>query len=193
MFKAVAVLAGFFVLIGLAWFAALKLGLLKAPGEKGGGTASKPGSPSYRVRDCVLGAGERAFLPALHEAVRLAWATLYAPSAMSPVIFPSVRLAEVLAINGSRTGDAGAWQSAFNQISSKQVDFVVCDPATTRPLLVVELDDRSHDRADRRNRDSFLDRACAAAALPILHVRAASTYDARELALQIKQILSRPR
>ena len=39
-----------------------------------------------------------------------------------------------------------------HRINAKHVDFVLCCPATLRPLLVVELDDASHGRADRQER-----------------------------------------
>jgi hypothetical protein len=39
-----------------------------------------------------------------------------------------------------------------------------------RPRLVVELDDRSHDRADRQARDAFVDQVLYAASYPILHI-----------------------
>jgi hypothetical protein len=190
LIKLLAVLAAFFLLIGIAWVAALKLGLLKPIAKKDAATARDPKFQAYRVRDGVLGAGERAFLPVLRDAVKIAWAARQPPPAVPPVVFPSVRLAEVLAVGASRTVDRSAWQSAFNQISSKQADFVVCDTVTTRPLLVVELDDSSHDRADRQDRDGFVDRACASAGLPILHIRAAASYNAQDVARRIAEALS---
>jgi len=59
------------------------------------------------------------------------------------------------------------------------------DAATTGILLVIELDDRTHQQAKRRERDEFVDRALTAAGIPILHVKAASAYDARELGAAI--------
>lgn len=57
-----------------------------------------------------------------------------------------------------------------NQISQKHVDFILCSPDDLTPLLVIELDDSSHARLGRRERDAFVDAALAAAGLPILHV-----------------------
>ncbi len=103
------------------------------------------------------------------------------------MIYPSVRLAEVLEVNGS--SDRSSWQSAFNRISSKQADFVLCDAVTTEPLMVIELDDNSHTRRDRQSRDDFVDEACASAGLPILHIKAAGSYDAKLLAQKITEAL----
>jgi Protein of unknown function (DUF2726) len=35
------------------------------------------------------------------------------------------------------------------------VDFVLADASTPAPVLVIELDDRSHDRAEAKERDAF--------------------------------------
>ncbi len=177
------VLAAFFAFIGVCWLVAAKLGLLKSPGKNADSNSTGPGPASaYSVREEVLSPGERAFLPVLETAVRLLATERNLPM---PRVLASVRLAEVLKPAVSRSSDGSAWQSAFNRIKSKQADFVVCHPETTKPLLVVELDDQSHDRADRKDRDGLVDQACESAGLPIVHVRAAAHYDATRLAVDI--------
>jgi hypothetical protein len=82
-----------------------------------------------------------------------------------------VRLADILqVIPGSARR-----QHWFNRISAKSIDFLIC--LHQRPLAVIELDDATHRRKDRQDRDAFLDAVCDAAQLPILHVAAAATYD----------------
>jgi very-short-patch-repair endonuclease len=78
-------------------------------------------------------------------------------------------------------------QNCASPIASRNLckGFVLVDGTTTAILLVIELDDRTHQQARRRERDAFVDRALAAAGIPILHVKAASAYDARELAAVI--------
>jgi hypothetical protein len=68
-----------------------------------------------------------------------------------------------------------------NRISQKHVDFVLCAPDDLTPLLVIELDDSSHARLDRRERDACVDAALGAAGLPILHVPAQHAYAPAEL------------
>lgn len=68
-----------------------------------------------------------------------------------------------------------------NKIDRKHVDFVLCNARTLVPELVIELDDRSHDRLDRQERDAFVDAALEAAGLPILHVAAKRAYIPTEL------------
>jgi hypothetical protein len=67
-------------------------------------------------------------------------------------------------------------QAARNRIVSKHVDFVICDAMTMEPLLGIELDDSSHERKDRKERDDFVDKVFEAAGLPLLHVKAARGY-----------------
>lgn len=184
--------AAIFAVIGLLWLVAWKLKLLKPASKASGGgggedAGTKAAGLAYSVRGEVLSAGERAFLPVLREAVRMLAAERQLPP---PLVLVSVRLAEVLAVAAKKSDNPSAWQSAQNQITSKQADFVVCDPKTTRPLLVVELDDQSHGRSDRKDRDAFVDKACGSAGLPILHVRAAASYDAAALARRIGEALS---
>ena len=45
-------------------------------------------------------------------------------------------------------------QGAFNRIARKHVDFVLCHPRTFKPMVAIELDDSTHDRPDRRSRES---------------------------------------
>lgn len=67
-------------------------------------------------------------------------------------------------------------QAARNRIDRKHVDFVICEALTMKPLIGIELDDASHERKDRVERDEFVDQVFQAAGLPILHVTAARGY-----------------
>jgi very-short-patch-repair endonuclease len=80
-------------------------------------------------------------------------------------------------------------QAARNRIDRKHVDFVICDAATMRPLLAIELDDASHERADRIARDAFVDRVFETAGLPLQHVRFAWAYQPDVLMHAIRQKL----
>lgn len=83
------------------------------------------------------------------------------------VLFSKVRLADIIEPKEKGT----TWQSQFNRIRSKHVDFVLCDLPSIKPVLVIELDDSSHDKADRQERDSFVDKALSQAGIPIIHTR----------------------
>jgi len=53
-------------------------------------------------------------------------------------------------------------------ISQKYVDFVLCEIRTTRAVAAIGLDDRSHDRPDRKRRGVFLNRVLAASGIAII-------------------------
>jgi len=80
--------------------------------------------------------------------------------------------------------------AARNGIDRKHVDFVVCDAGTMQPLLGIELDDSSHQRKDRQERDAFVESVFAAAALPLLRIPAARSYNPKDLASQIQALLT---
>jgi hypothetical protein len=88
-----------------------------------------------------------------------------------------VRLADII------TCQREAWPIGYGRlIAQKHIDFLVCDTESLRILLALEVDDRSHERPDRRLRDLFVDRALKAAGIPLVRVRAAASYDPREIA-----------
>lgn len=47
------------------------------------------------------------------------------------------------------------WWTTFNKFSSKRVDFVVEDPGTGNVIVLIELDDRSHNRRNDKDRDAL--------------------------------------
>jgi very-short-patch-repair endonuclease len=119
----------------------------------------------------LLTAAERSLFGVLHEAFGAKY-----------FIFAKVRLADLVWLpKGTESR-----QSHQNRVQSKHLDFVICDRATVRPLVAIELDDSSHSRADRVERDVFLNEVLAAAGLPFVRIRAAASYNVRELAQQVQ-------
>lgn len=82
-------------------------------------------------------------------------------------------------------------RAARNKIDRKHVDFVICSSTSMQPVLAVELDDSSHNRKDRIERDKFVDEVFAVAQLQLLHVKVVQNYDVEALKLQIRERLSR--
>lgn len=56
------------------------------------------------------------------------------------------------------------------KIQAKHVDFVLCDDQL-RAKFVIELDDSTHDRPDRIERDRFVDSVLTSAGYKVLHTR----------------------
>jgi Protein of unknown function (DUF2726) len=66
---------------------------------------------------------------------------------------------------------------------------VLCDPQNFAPVLVIELDDASHERADAQDRDGFKNQALGAAQLPILRVKASRSYQVAQVRQGVDQAL----
>ena len=136
---------------------------LKAVQKKGRGAGHR-----FEGLNALMSPGELKFFRALEAAVGSRYR-----------VFSKVRLADI--VQPTKTGDNRAWYSAFGVIKSKHVDFVVCDPVTMEFQLAVELDDKSHERADRAERDQKVDVILAQAGIPVLHVPARAGYSAEEI------------
>ena len=90
-------------------------------------------------------------------------------------VFGKMRVADLLSVG--LVEDRAAWQRAFNRISAKHVDFVVCRRDTLEIVAVVELDDRSHTSVARQQRDAFLERAFTSAGVLLKRVPVRSRYE----------------
>ncbi len=139
-------------------------------GEVAKSTTSLP----YRLRDDFLSPAEYSFYRVLISAI-----------GDRAVVCPKVNLNDVFFV--SRPNENQAYR---NKIDRKHVDFLLCHPTTMKPLAGVELDDSSHQRADRRARDAFVDQVFAAARLPIVHVVARASYNAEALGKELASCLN---
>lgn len=143
-----------------------------------GRSAFRRRRPTYAARETLFTPAELHFLQTLRRAI---------PEGLE--VFGKVRVADVL--KPTQGLDKKAWRSAFNRITAKHLDFVLCEPETGRLLCGIELNDRSHTRSDRRERDNFIAGACDGAGFPLLMVPAARNYDVAALSVQIQEALAR--
>lgn len=101
-------------------------------------------------------------------------------------LFAMVRLADLVYI-ARGTEKRRSFQNKVNQ---KHVDFVLCKRGNLKPILAIELDDSSHQRPDRQERDIFLEDVLKQASLPLLRVPVRANYDVEELKQQMKLVLT---
>lgn len=143
-------------------------------------TVSKEATPllPYKSAQRILSPTELSFFRAIN--------TLE----MRAIICPKVRLADILTVD-LPSASHSAWRIAFNQIAAKHVDFLFVDPDTAKPLLVIELDDRSHDRAKTVKRDSFVNAALVKARIPFVRYRARRTYSPADIRTAIDEAFAR--
>lgn len=86
-------------------------------------------------------------------------------------VFAKVRMGDVLYLANEPT-DA---KKHRNNIQCKHFDFVLCERQFYKPLLVIELDDKSHQWPDAIERDRLKDSICEIANLPMLRINLTGT------------------
>jgi Protein of unknown function (DUF2726) len=132
---------------------------------------------SYQIRGTLLTPSEIEFYRELKQAV-----------GDKVIIFSKVRVADVITPeNGLSKSN---WQRAFNKISAKHFDFVLCNLESLKVEVVIELDDKSHQKSSRIDRDNFLNRAAQSSGLKILRFPVKSSYSVTEIKSKVLQLLS---
>lgn len=129
----------------------------------------------YRKKDYLLTKGERAFFDVLLAAVKDEYH-----------LFTKVNMWDLFFLPRG-TQNRMKWRG---HVSQKHVDFVLCDLRNLKPVLCIELDDKSHEEDDRQKRDVLVDRIFSTSGLPLLHVRASAAYDPSSVKAQIKSVLA---
>lgn len=129
----------------------------------------------YRVRDDFLSTAEHSFLLVLRAAI-----------GDTALVQVKVNLGDVFYVVSR---DRAEWQAYRNKIDRKHVDFLLCDPKTMHPVAGIELDDTSHQKEDRQERDEFVDTVFKDAELPLIRFRVRREYSTTEVAAKIAPFL----
>jgi len=127
----------------------------------------------YRLRDDFLSPAEFSFYKV--------FSSIYSARL---IIQSKVRLADIFFV--SRPNEN---YSYFNRIAQKHLDFLVCDSVTMKPLFGVELDDASHKRDDRKERDEFLEAVCKVSGWPLRRLPVQREYNTSEIADRVNLLL----
>ncbi len=164
------IIVGVVVVIAVAAFF-----LMVSRKTQGGADEEKLQGFPYEVKKHFLSPAELSFFHTLRTVVD-----------NRAVICSKVRLGDVFWVI---LEDKSKLYSYRNKIDRKHVDFLLCDSSTMQPIMGVELDDKSHERPDRQDRDAFVDQVFKAANLPLLHVPVKQGYVVTELAAQLAPFL----
>jgi predicted RNA-binding Zn-ribbon protein involved in translation (DUF1610 family) len=121
----------------------------------------------YLIRDDFLSPAELNFYLVL-KSTTADWALVFTKVSLNDVFY-------------ARTSDPSSHRTYTNKIDRKHVDFLLCDPKTVKPILGIELDDKSHQRPDRQERDEFVQNVFAAAKLPLARIPVKHAYSVVEL------------
>jgi very-short-patch-repair endonuclease len=73
------------------------------------------------------------------------------------------------------------YMSYFRSISQYHIDFTLCDPFSFKPVVCIELDDPSHERAGRIKRDKKVNKIFADINLPLLRIKTERKYSVENL------------
>jgi len=118
----------------------------------------------YRLRDDFLSRAELSFYKVLLQI-----------TGDSYTVCPKVSLSDIFFVKGpEKTG-------YFNKISRKHVDFLLCEKETMKPVMGIELDDSSHQRKKRQERDVTVNHIFEAAGFPLARVRNVQSYNLEDL------------
>ena len=131
----------------------------------------------YRLRDDFLSMAEHSFYLVLKSMMGNYF-----------TICPKVSLSDIFYVTNP---DRNKW--AYNRINRKHVDFLICDADTMKPRFGIELDDKSHNRKDRMDRDEFVEDLYEAAGLPLVRIPVRPTYNTNELGILFKTALLKTR
>jgi predicted RNA-binding Zn-ribbon protein involved in translation (DUF1610 family) len=129
----------------------------------------------YSVRDDFLSPAEQSFYLVLKSTVS-DWA----------LVCPKVALGDLFCV---KSDDSSKFRTYRNKIDRKHVDFLLCNLKTARPLLGIELDDKSHQRRERQDRDDFVQNVFAAAQLPLVRIPVQHSYSVTVLNELLRQHL----
>ena len=137
-------------------------------------TWTGPERMPYVARGHLVTKPELRFYKSLVKAVQDDWE-----------IFAMVRIADLLRVEKGHKN----YRKWLNKILAKHIDFVLCHPGTLEPQVCIELDDASHNRPDRIERDIFVNAAFDAAELPLLRIPTQTSYRAREIRDMIDDVV----
>lgn len=121
----------------------------------------------YNLRDDFLSDAEKSF-----------YHTLKVYLEERAVVCPKVSLKDMFFVSNKSNKD---YMKYFNKIAKKHVDFLLCEPKTMKPLCGIELDDSSHSRQNRIDRDLFVDKVFENAKLRIIHIPNKKGYTKEDL------------
>lgn len=100
-------------------------------------------------------------------------------------IFPQVHLSTFMSVKDSMYD----MTEKFNYINKLYVDFAIFNDNFDRPLLIIELNDKTHTYKSRMGRDEFVKNALKSVEVPILTVTMREINDAEWLERNISELL----
>lgn len=121
------------------------------------GTRSAGQSNNFSLsRDTLLTAWERRTLPRLKNGIRDGFH-----------VCPQVRLADLVKV---KAPNPATYLKAASGLQRKSIDFIIVCEKTGDAVLGIELDDKTHNRPDRKKRDIYVNHVFQTIGVPLLRV-----------------------
>jgi ssDNA-binding Zn-finger/Zn-ribbon topoisomerase 1 len=130
----------------------------------------------YAKRDDFFSPSELSFYKILKQVVN-----------DNVVIYPKVGLKEIFFV---KSKDRGDFSKYHNKIDRKHVDFLLCNSYNLQPICAIELDDASHLKQDRIERDIFVDKVFKTAELPLIRFVNKKSYVIADIADKLAPIIN---
>lgn len=92
-------------------------------------------------------------------------------------ILVKTRLADIIDVDKNQIAGK-EYMNYFGRIQSKHIDYLVCNGDSLYPLVAIELDDNSHNKSNRMERDIFVNNAMQAAGIPLIRCKGAGNLEA---------------
>ncbi|SDH64005.1 Topoisomerase DNA binding C4 zinc finger [Vibrio xiamenensis] len=121
----------------------------------------------YKLKGSLLNNNESVFYNALVAAV-----------ANNGVVMPKVAMSQVI---GPKSGNKKQWFIANNRIARSYFDYVICDPRTFEPRVVIELDNGKELDKGKIERQKLIIHVCKTANLPLIGCHIKHSYQVGRL------------
>lgn len=92
-------------------------------------------------------------------------------------IFPQIHISSVL----DHKAIGQNWKGAFSHINQKSIDYLICDKVYIRPIIAIELDDKSHEIDERKDRDFTVEQIFKDANMPLLRFESKAIFNKEEI------------
>lgn len=111
---------------------------------------------NYKIKKSIMTTAEENFYKKLTSALHDNY-----------IIIPQAHLSMIF----DHTVYGQNWRGAFSVINGKSIDFLIIDRGTFQPLIGIELDDSSHERQDRQERDKIVNAIFKQTNLPLVRFK----------------------
>ncbi|MCX7748513.1 MAG: DUF2726 domain-containing protein [Clostridia bacterium] len=140
----------------------------------GGSKWAKLLNMPYFKRDDLLSNSELNFYKVLQQAI-----------SDKAIILAKVRIADIIFVKAKNQ----EFYKYHNKIVLKHIDFLICSPSNLNTICAIELDDSSHNKSDRIERDNFVDKVFETAKIPLIRFNNKLSYSIQEINEKILPIL----